>query len=207
MSFHLRRIHQFRWKFKKTIRKNHPYEIERAKILLQYFIVICFSVLLGALLSRYLSPLFLHERAIKHFSSPFLHCSDLIDWVEKLLWYSLSDLICLAFSFFSVFTFFHYFASDLILLYQGLILGCLLTTLPQLSSFCHDGELFLLALFRVWITSCLLLHSYQIALCLYQSNRTKFFDKTLGTITIFTITASGIIVFSTAIYCGLIYII
>ncbi len=202
MVFKARGFSQFHWTSKHRKSNVDPYEIERVKILFQYFVVIAFSILFGMLLSRYVSPLLLHERAIKHFSSPFLYCTTAAELFWKFFYYSISDLICIAISFLSAFTVFHYFVSDVILLYQGLTLGFLITTLPKLSPFCHNGELFLLAFFRIWMVICFFIHLYRIALCSYPSRRVQW-----GTLILFTITASGIIVLSTAIYCGLIYLI
>lgn len=172
----------------------------RAKILFEYSTVAILSLILGIWLSRFASPLLLHEKAIAHFSLPFRNFT-FSEAAQKILLLSLPDLLCIFVSvaFFSVMP---YLVTDLILAYQGLRMGFLLGTLPILATFCHDGKLLLLTMLRLWIFYCFFRYAYRSSV-LFQGKQSNFSKQILLSAMV-TVVA---IVSAIICYCGLIYLI
>ena len=100
--------------------------IEKTKIVFQYSLVLLGSFLCGCFLTQLISLTALQqieEALIYHFELPFVECEGVFDVLRIISEISIGDIICVFILFFSVFTFFNYLISDVILFYVGFNFG------------------------------------------------------------------------------------
>ena len=132
MTFRARKFTQLQRRYRHL--KRTLFQMEQAKILFQYLIMICFAILAGALLSGYTSPMLLYEYSTKHFSALFLDCHSTAELFRQIVRYSLLDFIGVWIAVLSMATAFHYFVSDVLLFYQGLRLGLVIANYQVLQN-------------------------------------------------------------------------
>jgi len=186
---------------------------EYAKILFQYCSVTITSILTGAFLARSASLAFLCERAVQHFALPFQYCTSFREIALEFFCYSCSDLICASLLLLSSFSLLNCLCSDLVLGYQGLRLGLLITANISLRDFGYLGERWLLFLLRVGITACFLFYAYRLSRYSYEIRKTVSLGRiTLAPKNIVFFLKTSLFLFGSILlliggYCGFIFLI
>jgi len=182
-------------------------------MLFQYLLVLIVSTIAGLFLARSTSLSFLCERAVRHFTLPFSHCTSFREVSLEYLRYSLSDLICAILLLVSSFSLLNCLSSEFILAFQGLRFGVTLTAVFSIRGFGYSGERLSLLLFRFGIIFCFVLCAYHLSRHSYEfrksltSGRVTFSPKnTLPLFGFFLLLTSAILLFN-LLYCGIIFLI
>lgn len=186
---------------------------EKKKALFQYCCICLLSVLSGILIAGMLSKgalLDMGEQIKRHFLSPFSQNAPLYNFTYSVLCYSLVDVICISVAFLFTFSVFNYIASNVILIYQGFVIGLSTSVLLRYSVLFGSISYFYIIWFIILKISILIffvfylciLTKYSFDLKSYSANlRARLDPRVLLLLLAFMISASGFVILLNAIYC------
>jgi len=147
---------------------------ERAKILLQYAMILFFFLIAGILLFRTVSDDFIVSQAVimlDRDETVFLHCQSLYEYIRCMLKYAMWDIASAFALFICSFAVFNYVASDIILAANAVKIGFSLAFLSLFISVGFAGIHISLLRFIVFLTFRLLvvilLYSFAYACAIF----------------------------------------
>jgi len=151
-------------------------EVEKIKIVFQFLLMLSASFICGICLLNIITQEAVNNAFLvicRHFTSPFEGSVSFFHKLRSYLTFCLSDILSVLLLFIFSFSFFNYFASDIVIIYQGFAFGVNASLLCCVgSAYVSIVHIFAYVLCRLLIIISLVVYAYKMS-C-YSLNIRKF---------------------------------